>query len=47
MNELDEANKNPEFREYMSKEEDDMSISEISKIVNLKEEEIIKIRDTK
>ena len=90
MKEVDEVNKDPEFREYMSKEEDDMkirnslikeatengfnkgieqgikqgieqknieivnnllntdmSISEISKIVNLKEEEIIKIKDAK
>ena len=82
MNELDEVNKNPEFREYMSYELEqeilrnserklgfkegieqgiqqrnneivnnllntDMSISEISKIVNLPEEEIIKIKDAK
>ena len=86
MKEVDEVNKDPEFREYMSKEEDDMkiknslikeatengfnkgiaqgieqrnieiannllntdmSISEISKIVNLPEEEIIKIKDAK
>ena len=82
MKEVDEVNKDPEFREYMSKEEDDMkiknslikeatengfnkgieqskieivnnllktdmSISDISKIVNLKEEEIIKIKDNK
>ena len=98
MDELDEVNKIPEFREYMSKEEDDrkirntlikeatedgfnrgieqgieqgiqqgiqqgieqskkeivnnllntnMSISDISKIVNLPEEEIIKIKDAK
>ncbi len=84
MKEVDEVNKDPEFREYMSKEEDDMkirnslikeatengfnegieqgieqrnieivnnllntdmSISEISKIVNLPEVEIIKIKD--
>ena len=78
MNELDEVNKNPEFREYMSYELEqeilrnserkigfeegieqskkeivnnllntDMSISEISKIVNLKEEDIVKIKDAK
>ncbi len=74
MKEVDEVNKDPEFREYMSKEEDDMkirnslikegieqskieiannllntdmSISEISKIVNLPEEEIIKLKDAK
>ena len=86
MNELDEVNKNPEFREYMSYELEqeilrnserklgfqegveqgieqgieqskkeivnnllntNMSISDISKIVNLPEEEIIKIKDAK
>ena len=90
MKEVDEVNKDPEFREYMSKEEDDMKIKnslikeatengfnkgieqgikqgieqskigivnnllntdmtifDISKIVNLKEEEIIKIKDAK
>ena len=86
MNELDEVNKNPEFREYMSYDLEqeilrnserklgfnegiekgieqgieqskkeivnnllntNMSISDISNIVNLSEEEIIKIKDAK